>query len=100
MNKVVRRVRAYYLISLVLIVVLGGTFAYLSHLTNRDIDALTEVSESIMNADFEVVQIVKEANRLERSESHSISEKIAQSLKKLKLKFVTHQEDLAGSVTR
>ncbi len=97
MSNVVRRVRAYYLISLLLITVMGGSFAYLSNLINRDIDALTEVSESIMNADFEVVQIVKEANRLEKSDSNDLSEKIVSSLKNLKSKFTTHQNEYVTS---
>ena len=52
-----------------------------------------------MNADFEVVQIVKEANRLEKSDSNSLSEKIVSSLKKLKSKYVTDIEDYSSSVS-
>ena len=97
MESVVGRMRTYYLIGLLLISGLGAAFAYLSHLANREIDALTHVSESIMNADFDLVRTVKEANRLEREEKPSIAAKIIASIKNTKRSHEVRRRELEAA---
>lgn len=71
MYSIVKRVRLYYVASLMVIAALGAGFATLSSIKNRDIEALTTVGELIMQYDRSAEKVSDGALKLKSSDDPS-----------------------------